>query len=825
MQDELLKPLQSLESLLDRHDAIAKDAAGKAARLASAREVAALIQPSLDALCKCPQARRDRLMSRALASLVEIPAGPQDMRGIARVYVASAWVHVRTPERASQCLETWFADHPNHLWAAKALEQLVRAHLDARKPQLAADALESYGDSSVRGVADRSLLGLLRSEVFRSLGKDAIALTTVEDTLGIVDQALQGSEELSARLVRQLQDDRRWLLRDQGELFMAAGRNLEASAVFAGLAKAWSAVEKPRLAAEMRVFHANAAYVVERLKAEYPRAAYDELNEVLLGPLPARVRAVGLLDALRIGFAEHARAEAEGDTARMEIVDSRIRSHLDAVREVDYRGQQNVTLRAVFAHQQARLLPDPDRSAEEQQSDRERCAAELQELARGLLAHWQFSPPESAGRGFLERIDPRMIVSELLWTHLVGVEEQLEKPDALIADLCRVGAASRLGAVGTAATKDADKLASLAEIRALLIPRDSGILVFFPDYFGVHVVAIDADDVRWWRLPTSFAELNRHNSTTNKTVFAHPEEVRKWTKKQLARVDKRLVSDFGELVPAFARERIKGWTSLTIVGGGFIGRFPFEAVLEQGGGLLGERVAIGYLPSLQYGVARSRGLRKLPRQAKVLAFTVDSRDQEAADGSTGLWLQDSELAQLRARFADLGDDVVYASDDVTSAMVRETLAEPLGVMHWIAHAGRAPGQVVATVKLADGPLTSDAMQGVSFRGLAIMSACSAGSGAWRLGEGQLTTTLGGAMLRAGARAVITPITEIPVADHLLFVDLVQEAVLAGASPAAACRDARRERALADPKDRVGRLTRALVQVHGLAQQPVWEKKD
>jgi len=425
----------------------------------------------------------------------------------------------------------------------------------------------------------------------------------------------------------------------------------------------------------------------------------------------------------------------------------------------------------------------------------------LQTSANDLFTHLREDGLASDGHGYLRYDDYRLIIAELIESTLAAAP----------SDGAAWEAALRTDALNSLARSSAAPPATLEAVQRHLVAPGVGILAIVPAEAASHMFALDARGILHARAqdwPTLARLIDRF------TV-------------DMSRADGRETGHelVTALIPTAIHERMASWDTLLILGRDQLRNLRFEALPHGATGFLGLEYAIGYLPSLAWATQRARA----------------RTDDASGDARPAIHLISSPLAsptytelppvalsdaQLEALDASVQDGVHARGAHATLAGIR---ANDATVMHIVAHgiyaAQRAqPSGILLspTAESPSGAIFSDELRRIRFERaprVALISACSAGSGPLRPGDAE-ASTLTGALLDAGVSAVVAPSADVEVEPTLRLMARVQRELRDGASPAHALRAARRELFDAGYTD-----PRAFATLHatGLAHRPAFPK--
>lgn len=242
----------------------------------------------------------------------------------------------------------------------------------------------------------------------------------------------------------------------------------------------------------------------------------------------------------------------------------------------------------------------------------------------------------------------------------------------------------------------------------------------------------------------------------------------------LERTQARL-AQLHDLVWAGLADLVAGHERLLVVAPGALGALPFAA-LHDGQAPLLERHTLAMAASAEaalHGLARPAGPAR-----SALALGESSRLPQAA----------AEARDVAARFGADGTALVGPAASVAALVARAAEAD---VLHLACHARfRSDNPMFSALDLADGALTVEQVQGLRLRpGTVVLSACE--SGLADEGDGDELVGLVRAFLVAGAARVVASLWPVDDAQAARQMQHFHAALVAGASPAAALRDAQR----------------------------------
>ncbi len=397
-----------------------------------------------------------------------------------------------------------------------------------------------------------------------------------------------------------------------------------------------------------------------------------------------------------------------------------------------------------------------------------------------LLEEWREVVPRAGGLGLARYLRERFALAELVVA--------TERADGALAALDLV---FRVQSVGSLTRLLEGPRTSADDVRRELLGPAHGLLAYFPGRDRLLAFALDDERV-------SFAAVH---VTPDAFDTADPDV----------------------LLPAPIAAHVESWEHVAIVGHDALGGLALEALPLPDGGLLGDLVAISYLPSVSVGrVLAARPDR--PKRSAVCLVTNAVHGAEVQDRHPGireLTMSPGEIDALVAAHVP-GSVRILTGDDATLARAVEAGSDAR-VLHLFTHGIRDPARdVSAGLVLSpdvghDGTVWSEDLLEIAAPSLVVVTACGSGSGPQRVGDAE-SSHLGAALLRAGAVAAVVADTDLDqVEAHRLMTAFHRELAL-GVSVAEALRRARVELAEDDAVER----HRTLVHVVGLGHLPVFD---
>ncbi|MEM7203011.1 MAG: CHAT domain-containing protein [Planctomycetota bacterium] len=433
--------------------------------------------------------------------------------------------------------------------------------------------------------------------------------------------------------------------------------------------------------------------------------------------------------------------------------------------------------------------------------------ADLERAADRLLDAWRRLPRQGAS-SYLEYGQDRLLLTELIRAQLRGAAVATG-PAAERA----LRTAVEAQCMSSLARRHDIRPPALGDVRAALVPRDGGLLVYSFGRERGHVFAVDATGVTCATLEDGDTAIHR---ALDHAMLCMATPVRaKHVEPAFAAVARSLLPD-----PIDAR--IGVWRRATVVGLGELGHVPFAWLRRANGQRVLETCAVAHLPSIPAGMIAAVSTPVAAGSARVAVLTAPAPAAvaQAQFGPLAAFPEADHAAAWRRRLTPL--PVVVASaeqatlDRLTEApwagaralvAVCHGVIEPDGVALMWAPGARHDGVLRAADLRAlgrdhDKPLPP----------LVCWLSCNASLAPVRRGEFG-SHDLAGACLEAGARAVVVSPQELGYAFAQRFATELFAALREpGASPAGALRALQRAAARDD-----NRLS--LLHVVGLGHDP------
>ncbi len=487
-------------------------------------------------------------------------------------------------------------------------------------------------------------------------------------------------------------------------------------------------------------------------------------------------------------------AITEGDFAAAE-------QHLERCRGLAHIAQTGTAVRvAALAALLARLSPCAA-------AERRRRGEALEDLFGAQVDEWRRLPPDAGGFGFLQPPARRLLLSELI--HLRLTRAGAAAAEAALMCLLETQACSVLARRRNATAGD------LEAIRQHVLQPDGGVLIYLPARPQSHVFAITHARVQHWLLAAENDLQHACRPLTNRLVGLTAVTDEAAAAHGIA-LRRDLDAARAALLPAALADQVRTWKCLSVVGADLMRDLPFEVLPSTDAAdapLLGEIVPVDQLPSLPWAIACARDLVQAPRSPPSLTLFACIAPRAAASEVQSLTLTEGDLTFLQhveSKRACIGARAtVQAAAD----------AEPTAITHFLAHEDSRDDELLTGLSLYDGSLWHESFAKRPRRGgLGVLSVCGAGATERRLGEGISLTSLGGALLAAGAQAVMQSRDKVLLVEHLALLDPFYRELMRQASPAAALQRARS--ALAGGSSLVARVRRGQFQVIGLGHRPL-----
>ncbi len=438
-----------------------------------------------------------------------------------------------------------------------------------------------------------------------------------------------------------------------------------------------------------------------------------------------------------------------------------------------------------------------------------------------FLARWAEAPVRSGGVGYLY-----LSLRHLVAQELVDLRLRVAGPEvggrAAIADLMRAQA------LGTLSRRLGAAAPTLDEVRALVLPPEGGLLWWHVGRDRSFAFLIDREGVLCERL----APVHALEQVARELVLAAQRALRSGTSEDLEAVRPAARAAADALLPPSWRARVEGWHGAQLVGLDGIGYVPVELFPSSDGEQLGERLALGYLPSIPVGrcLAERAVTRPAAHGADKVWIVADTLARTAVLDRWGL--EPLELDEERLRpLAQAAGSPAHLSIGAAATAAELGNASDAGasVLQVVAHGlfdlrrERAAGLLLAPDGDHDGQLWPEDVEGADdaaprYPPLVVLTACGTARGPLRRGDDG-RGDLGAAFLLRGANAVVLSATAQERDAGLRIAAALHAGLARGESPAAALLTLRRE--LAARGSQLELLQACLIHVLGDAHRPVF----
>lgn len=443
------------------------------------------------------------------------------------------------------------------------------------------------------------------------------------------------------------------------------------------------------------------------------------------------------------------------------------------------------------------------------------------ELERGLdrmLAAWREVPRPPGGLDFLGIAERRGVAVERMRLLLRldpehGAERALE---VLLAVQSHGSVALSASFGGT----------DLAEVRELLLAGPGhGALAVVPGARHALLFALDEGRPAAFEL-ADYRDLRSALRATARRLVHHLSSAGRdadGAQRRAREVDVGLRALGEWLLPPALRERVKGWTAMTIIGGDALEGVPPEA-LPWKDGRLGDRMAVDHLPTFPLGVMLARRGATTsgsadPPDADLLVIASLEPGEDVRERFDGLWTRELEPDDLAPLVDGWPAERVRLEIGATPSRVRSLEMRSIPVTHVLCHGVYDPTRVRgATLVLSADPdgtslLRCEDLEALELSDLVVLSACGAALGPRRVGEDDLAH-LGGAILAGGAETVVLGRAPLELDGSLQLFGRFYDELRRGRTAAAALQRARAS--VGD--DPWARFEAAHVQVVGLGRR-------
>ncbi len=334
---------------------------------------------------------------------------------------------------------------------------------------------------------------------------------------------------------------------------------------------------------------------------------------------------------------------------------------------------------------------------------------------------------------------------------------------------------------------------------------DHGLLLLFLASDRGHVFALENN--RWLHGPTvGRNQLQQRRNALARCLMTEPardsrgrvsdQETKRW---QTAATQLRK-----ELLPASIRDRMQHWDAITIVGEEWLEWIPFELLASEA-----REVAVSYSPSVALHQSLGRGntdsSSNHPRRNALAVFTSPIPGNDPTPGVAPPQLL-PDLPSLQRELAQIYEprnwEYIRGKDATVSRLRQE--APHTRVLQILTHGITIPSEVrPATLLLTPesgnraGTFTCSEAESLTSPPLVVLTACWSGKGPIRRGD-SFASSFPSAFFRSGARAVLVSPASLDTEATLAWQVPFHRALVDGASPAEALREARQQLS-ADPK--------------------------
>ncbi|MDG2144675.1 MAG: CHAT domain-containing protein [Planctomycetota bacterium] len=414
----------------------------------------------------------------------------------------------------------------------------------------------------------------------------------------------------------------------------------------------------------------------------------------------------------------------------------------------------------------------------------------LAKVVEEFLDGWIGTVPRVGGHGFLEFIDHRSAISELIDLEVL-LAPGLEGAQRAMDWLLRVQAVNSTGrAFGEMQPGGSGKRpeGSLSELR--------GELVYFTGPNRSHLFVIEDGDLAHVELAASDT-LTIATKDLVRAYLAAAQGGETEAEERLADYDAKLARLAKLVLPGSAADALSRWNEVTFVGADLLGTVPFESMILEGLGVIGEEIAICYTSSLPS------------------TWLMDSRAPVATPG-IDVFAFGRPAAEITQRFGALGElplnldwheDLAGAFGALPARFHENELASvealmgasfaPGSLLHLVAHGVQdfereLPSALVLHGASIEAALlrSEDIAKTFDSPALVVLQACASDMGPQRRGDGA-ATGFSAAFLRGGASCVVlSPFPSEFHASSRLLSQFYRELV-SGHSPAEALRRARK----------------------------------
>lgn len=537
-------------------------------------------------------------------------------------------------------------------------------------------------------------------------------------------------------------------------------------------------------AASLRLRWGVALVERERLDGTRPRASVPLLRAVVDDP------DAGALDRFnaRLSLAEV--ALLDGDLESFE-------RHLPRRDDPEERAALPRSEQLALLTLESRAVRSSDRDV----TDRHRIADELRSTVIAACRDWKRTEVRPGGYGPLQNLRPRQAIVEIArrGVETLDAGSALESIMGLLVELESVSSLARILEAETIAHP-------LGVVRNSLLREDHGVVLVVPAAEETLVVWIDREtaDVSFVAKRDRLLRLRRSwLGWLHTAPHGEPDDDARTLRR--TRLEASSVELAQELLPASLRARLPSWRRISFVTFDLLGEMPWEALeVEAGDAALGLTHEIDAWPSitaahhlatrLGYSPARRGALLLAGPEHGATARTLFSR-------LTPIRVSLDEANAWVATYPPSARQVRIGADATLGALVESS---DNAVVQIVAHGARAyrdaelerparlilsPTEGTSDLSGHDGIVRPEDLEALTIAPVILVTACSSGAGPQRSGDAGIRG-LAGALFTAGAGVVALPERDLYLEPIDVYSAAFHRALAAGATPAAAAREAR-----------------------------------
>lgn len=414
----------------------------------------------------------------------------------------------------------------------------------------------------------------------------------------------------------------------------------------------------------------------------------------------------------------------------------------------------------------------------------------------GMLARSLEDAPRAAGSGFLAFGRRRYV----LWAGLnrLRLRGDLEGAFRLYLETERLGSQSRL----LRESEGERDVLDLSEVRSTLLTEGEVILIPIILPRGSLLFLISEDDLQC--LPIEEDGDAYALARDLERLVATPPSTRQSAEKRRAVIRQKGDALRKLLLPEAALDACLRASIVTIVDDHLQGRLPID-LIEVDGSLLSARVPMAEMTSLDVRASIAR--RPDRKREAVLSVVTNVPSPERLSGAveTGLEPLSFQEAAVIRLLPECDEEVrLITGAAATEEKVLSSVLPSASMVTFIAHGvvdfslERPATLWLGTDGGGDGLLTADEIE--TLQGgpeVVFLATCGSGRGALRTGDAG-AGHLGGALMMAGAKAVILSSGDLPVEATVFASELIHDLLMEGESVARALQLARAQMAQ-DPR--------------------------